>query len=102
MLVLDQVREVVALAQLLPQVHVLVDEPLALGFDQLLHLQRLADHRGDDAEELRRAVVEALRLERQLNSQRARGTPVQQDRDGDEAAVSRLAAIAELRLQQGS
>ena len=50
----DDVREVVALAQLLPQVRVLVDQPPPLVLDQPLDLDRLRDHRRDDAEELRR------------------------------------------------
>ena len=50
----DQVREVVALLQLLPQVRVLVDQPLLVGLDQPVHLDRLRDHRSDDAEKLRR------------------------------------------------
>ena len=57
----DDVREVVALPQLLPQVRVLVDQPPLLLLDQPLDLDRLRDHRRDDAEELDAAVVVALR-----------------------------------------
>ena len=43
--VADDVGEVVALLELLPQVRVLVDEPPVLRRDEPLHLHRLPDHR---------------------------------------------------------
>ena len=66
----DDVREVVALAQLLPQVGVLVDQPAPFFLDQPLDVERLRDHRADDAEELDAAFVVALRLELQVDGER--------------------------------
>ena len=83
----DQVREVVALAQLLPEVRVLVDEPPLVLLDQPVDLQRLRDHRRDDAEELRAALEVALRLELEIDGERADGAAVQADRHADEAQL---------------
>ena len=73
----EDVREVVALAQLSLQPDVLLHQPLALGLEQPLDLDRLRDHRGDDAEELAGALVVAVRLEPQLDAEHAGGAAVQ-------------------------
>ena len=83
----DDVREVVALAQLLPQVRVLVDQALLVLLDQPLDLDRLRDHRRDDAEELDAALEVALRLELEIDAERADGSAVEQDRHADEAEL---------------
>ena len=57
----EDLREVVALAQLPLQPHVLLHQPLAVRLEQPLHLDRLRDHRGDDAEELRRCARSCAR-----------------------------------------
>ncbi len=75
----DQVREVVALLQLLPQVGVLVDEALLVGLDQAVHPHRLRDHRADHAEELDGAVVVAVGLEAQVDADGADRAPVERD-----------------------
>src|SRR5213596_479062 len=59
----DQIGEVVPLAELLPQVRVLVDEVPLVLLDQAVNLDRLRDHRRHDAEELRVAIEVALGLE---------------------------------------
>ena len=89
----DQVGEVVLRLQLLAQVRVLVDQPLALGLDEALQPHRLADHRGDDAEELRGADVEPIGLERQLDEQRADRPAGDGDRHADDAELLGLAAL---------
>ena len=89
----DQVGEVVLGLQLLAQVRVLVDEPLPLRFHQALQPDRLADHRGDDAEELGRADVEAIGLERQLDEERADRPAGDRDRHADDAQLLGLAAL---------
>ena len=83
----DDVREVVAFAQLLPQVRVLVEQSPPLLLDQPLHVERLRDHRADDAEELHAAVVVALRLEAEVDGERADGGAVHRDRHADEAEL---------------
>ena len=100
----DDVREVVALFQLLAQVRVLVDEPLPVGLDQPVHLHRLRDHRADDAEELDGAVVVAIRLEAQVDADGADGLAFERDRRGDvgQLLLGELGplrrAVEELRL----
>ena len=79
----DEVREAVALLQLRAQVRVLVDEHLVVGLDQPVHPHGLRDHRPDDAEELRRALVVAVRLERQVDAEGADGLAVDADRHAD-------------------
>ena len=69
--VADDAGKVVALPQLLPQVRVLVDQPLVLRRHEPLHLERLADHRRDDAEERLRPVEVPVRLELQVHAERA-------------------------------
>ena len=82
----EDVREVVALAQLPLQPDVLLDQPLAVGLDQALDLDRMRDHRRDDAEELAGALVVAFRLEAQLEREHAR-------RRGGSAAAARRRTI---------
>ena len=81
----DDVREVVALAQLLPQVGVLVDQPAPFFLDEPLDVERLGDHRADDAEELDAALVVALRLELEVDGECAGGGALDEDRHADEA-----------------
>src|SRR4051812_820597 len=81
----DELREVVALAQLLAQVRVLVDQPPLVLLDQPLNLHRLRDHRGDDAEELLAALEVPFRLVAEIDRQRADGAAGQDDRHADEA-----------------
>ena len=90
--VADDPGEVVALAQLLFEVRVLVDQPLVLRGDEPLHLERLPDHRGDDAVERLRALVVPVGLELQVDAERADDAPVEADRDADEARLPRPAA----------
>jgi len=54
-------------------VAVFVDEALALGFDQSVHLDRLGDHRRHDALELHRTVVVSVALESKIDAERADG-----------------------------
>ena len=81
----DDVREVVALAELLPQVRVFVLEPAAILLDQPLNLDRLRQHRGDDPEKLPRPIEVAVRLELEVDRQGANRLAVQGDRHADEA-----------------
>ena len=92
--VADDPGEVVALPQLLLQVRVLVDQPLVLRGDEPLHLERLPDHRGDDAEERLRALVVAVGLELQVDAERADDAAVEADRDADEAGFLGLRVVA--------
>ena len=71
----EDVREVVALAQLVAQPHVLVHQPLTVCLEQRLHLQRLRQHRSDDAVELHRAVVVAIAAKRELDFEHAAALP---------------------------
>jgi hypothetical protein len=82
-----EIGKVVALAQFLPQVCVLVEQLLALVVDQPLHLHGLRDHRGDDPEKFLRAVVVAIGLELEVDAQGADRFPVQHDRHADEAQL---------------
>ena len=90
----DDVGEVVALAQLLPQVGVLVEQPPPLLLDQPLDVERLRDHRADDAEELHAAVEIALGLEAQVDAQRPDGGALQHDRHAHEAQFLAKAVAA--------
>ena len=83
----DDAREVVALLQLLAQLRVLVDQPLLVLLDQALDLDRLRDARRHDAEELDAAVVVAIRVELEIDAERADRAPVEQDRHADEAEL---------------
>src|SRR4029077_11378755 len=83
----DEVGEIVPLAQLLPEMGVLVDQLALVLLDQALDLDRLADHRGDDAEELRAALEVALGLEPQIDRERADGATIEDDRHADEAQL---------------
>ena len=62
---------------------VLVDEPLPVGADQAVHLDRLGDHRSDDAEKLRGAVVVAVSLVAEVDADRADGLALERDRRRD-------------------
>ena len=83
----DDVREVVLLPQLLPEMLVLVDQAPLVLLDQPLDLDGLRDHRRDDAEELHAAVEVALRLVAQIDAEGADGAPVQHHRHADEAQL---------------
>ena len=80
----DDAREVVALAQLLAQVQVLVDQPLLVLLDQPLHLDGLRDARRHDPVELDAAIVVAIGIELEVDGERPDGAPVEQDRHADE------------------
>ena len=81
----EDVREIVALAQLALEVRVFLAQPLALGVDDALNADRLRHQRRDDAKELHRAVEIALGFETEVGAERADGLPVQQNRDADVA-----------------
>ena len=66
---------------------VLVDEPPLVLLDQPLDLDRLGQHRGDDAHELDAAVEVALGLVAQIDAERADGAAVEQNRHADEAQL---------------
>ena len=83
----EEIGKVVALAQLLPQVCVLVEQLLALVVDQPLHLDGLRDHRGDDPEKFLRAVVVAIGLELEVDAECADRLAVQHDGHADEAEL---------------
>src|SRR6185436_7786492 len=82
-----QVGEAVPLAQLLAQVRVLVDQPPLVFLDQAVNLDRLANHRGDDAEELGVAFEIAIGLELQVDGERTDRAAVEEDRHADEAQL---------------
>ena len=95
----EDLREIVALAQLALQPDVLLHEALAVRLDEPLHLDRLRDHGCDDAEELCAALVVAVRFVGQLERQHARRTPVQQQRHAYERPlVSVRVSIGQRRL----
>ena len=95
----EDLREVVALPQLSLEALVLLHQPLAIRLEQPLDLHRLGDHRRDDAEELRGPLVIAVRLEPQLDAQRADGAAVHDQRDTDERPlVAVRAAFGQGRL----
>ena len=83
----DDVREVVALAELLPQMGVLVFQAAAVLFDEPLNLDRLGQHRRHDAEELAGPVVVAVRLELQIDGQGADCLAIERDRDAHETQL---------------
>ncbi len=76
----ENLREVVALTKLSLEALVLLHQPLAIRLEQPLDLHRLGDHRRDDAEELRGPLVVAVRLEPQLDAERADGAAVHDQR----------------------
>ena len=76
----EDVREIVALAQLALEVRVFLAQPLPLGVDDALDANRLCHERGDDPEELHRAVEIALGLVPEVGAERADGLLVQQNR----------------------
>ena len=71
----EDVREVIALAQLVAQADVLVHQALPVRLDERLHLQRLRQHRPDHAVELHRPVVVAIGAERELDLEHAAALP---------------------------
>ena len=80
--VADDAAERVLVAQLVAQVLVLLGEAAAIRFDRPPQLQRLRDHRRDDAIELERALIVAVLLERQHDLERPPGPPPDRDRHG--------------------
>ena len=101
--VADDAGKVVALLQLLPEVRVFIDQPLVLGRDQPLHFQRLPDHRGGHAEERFRPIEVAVRLEFQVDAERADDAAIEADGHTDEARflLVRLVARAGAEHQRG-
>jgi ABC-type phosphonate transport system ATPase subunit len=67
----DDGRKVVALLQLLSKVRVLVHQPLLVFLDEPLNLDRLRDARRGDAQKLHVAVVVAIRIELEIDAERA-------------------------------
>ena len=94
--VAENVREVVPLAELVVQPHVFVDQALPIGGDELVHLQRLRQHRRHDAVELHRAVVVAIGGERELDLQHALALARLLDRHAD---VGDLAGLGPVRTR---
>ena len=90
--VADDVAERVALAQLVAQVLVLFGQLVAVGLDHAADLDRLRDHRRDDAVELERALIVAIGLEGQDDLDRARRAAAEDDRHGDERQLALIAA----------
>ena len=85
--------------------YVLVDEALLVGLDKVAHFNRLRNHRGDDGEELGRALVVAVGLVAEVNAERADGAAVDEDGDRDEGqllllerAAAHAQAVEEERL----
>ena len=85
--VADDVGEFVALAQLLPQLGILLDQHLAFGVDQTLDPKRLRDHPSRDPQHLDHPLRVPLGAHRQLDRERAGGGPVEQDRHTEESGV---------------
>ncbi len=79
----DQVREVVPLLELLPQMRVLVDELLTLGLNQPVDPDRLGDHGRDHTDELCGARVVAIGLEPQIDADHADSSSFNDDGGGD-------------------
>ena len=71
----EDVREIVAFAQLVTQAVVFVDEALAVRLEQRLHLQRLRQHRSHHTIELHRPVVVAIAAEGELDLEHAAALP---------------------------
>ena len=83
----DDVAEVVALAQLLPELPVLLEQALPLGLDEAVDAHGLAHHRGHDPEELGLAVVALVGLVGQGHAQRSHRARVGGDRHADEGRL---------------
>ena len=62
MRVTDDVTKIVALAQLLLQMHVFIQQALLVGFDQVIDFDCLSDHRRDNRKKLRRSFIVAIRF----------------------------------------
>ena len=73
--------------ELVAQVRVLLDQPLTLRVDEPRRLDRVGDHRRDDAEECQRAIVVAAGVERQVDAERADRPAIDDERDADEAEL---------------
>ena len=93
----DEVRELVPLLQLEPQVGVFVEETAALRFGEPRRFHRLCRHRRDDLEEAHELLVLAVLLQLQLDAERADGRAAVEDRRADEAGGHPLQAPAPCR-----
>ena len=79
----NDVGEAVALVELEPQVRVLFDQALAIGFDEPMHLHRLRDHRADDGQKRHRAFVVAVRRVLEIDLELSDRLPLVRDRHRD-------------------
>src|ERR1051325_2596054 len=83
----DDVAEVVTLAPLLLAMYVLVQKTLLISVDQVIDLDRLRDHRGDDGQKLGHALIVALGFITQVNAEHPDGAAVDEDGNADEAQL---------------
>jgi hypothetical protein len=98
--VADDAAERVFVAQLVAQVLVLFSEAAAIGLDAPPQLQGLRDHGGHDPIELERALVVAIRLERQHHLEAAARPSPDGNRHGDVGELAPAGAIAARRRQR--
>ena len=82
--VADDVTEIVALAQLLLQVHAFIQQALLVGFDQVIDLNCLRDHRRDNREKLCRSFIIAFGFIFQVDTQHADSFTIHDDRNTQE------------------
>ena len=75
--------EIVALTQLLLEMDIFVHQALLVGFDYVVDLDRLRNHRGNDREELRRAFIITISLVLNVRSQRPDRLVIQQHGNTD-------------------
>ena len=90
----DQVGEIVALLQLVLEVHVFVEQAFALVFDGPSRLERLGDHPRHNREEPDRGVVVAAGVELEVHRQGPQRGPVQGDGDADVAQLRHPRALS--------
>ncbi len=81
----QDIREIIAFAQLALEVRVLLAQPLALGVDDALDADRLRHERRDHPQELHRPIEIALELEAKVGAERPDRLAVQQNRHADVA-----------------
>jgi hypothetical protein len=90
----DDAREVVALAEFLAQVRVLVDQALPLGVHEPLHPDGLPHHRRHQAQHTHELVVVALPCERQVHRQRAHRLSVDDNRHAQKTDLAPIDLVA--------
>ena len=91
--VADDVGELVALAQLLAQLAVLLHQPLAFTLDQPVDADRLRDHRRDDPQRLDHPLGVLLRHEEHFDAERSGAGALQENRHTEKAHVHLLGAL---------